>query len=178
MLGHIDLACDRRDSRHFLPRLGPSQMAGFFTSQCFHQGLSKATIKKGDIITIKPQWQDAGNARFTWVARNDEENGRVDISAVELAFHGGLAGADRSQRHDRGLGPPHLMTQPSPSCHSAAPHPWRIASVGPETALVVPDTKGLAPQDGAFSFLARSKSPAHRLIQRRGPSSPNSPGPP
>jgi hypothetical protein len=30
-LGHIDLACDRRDSRHFLPRLGPSQMAGFFT---------------------------------------------------------------------------------------------------------------------------------------------------
>jgi len=86
MLGHIDLACDRRDSRHFLPGLGPSQMAGFFTSQCFHQGLSKAVIKKGDIITIKPQWQDAGNASFTWVARDDEENGRVDISAVELAY--------------------------------------------------------------------------------------------
>ena len=30
--------------------------------------------------------EDAGNARFTWVARNDEENGRVDISAVELAY--------------------------------------------------------------------------------------------
>ena len=43
-------------------------------------------IKKGDIITIKPQWQDAGNASFTWVARDDEENGRVDISAVELAY--------------------------------------------------------------------------------------------
>ena len=43
-------------------------------------------IKKGDIITIKPQWQDAGNARFTWVARNDEEHGRVDISAVELTY--------------------------------------------------------------------------------------------
>jgi len=43
-------------------------------------------IKKGDIITIKPQWQDAGDASFTWVARNDEENGRVDISAVELAY--------------------------------------------------------------------------------------------
>jgi hypothetical protein len=51
--------------------------AGFFTSQCFHQGLSKAMIKKGDIITIKPQWQDAGHASFTWVARDDEENGRV-----------------------------------------------------------------------------------------------------
>ena len=58
-------------------------MAGFFTSQCFHQGLSKAVIKKCDIITIKRQWQDAG---FNWVARNDEENGRVDISAVELAY--------------------------------------------------------------------------------------------
>ena len=43
-------------------------------------------IKKGDIITIKPQWRDAGNARFTWVARNDEEHGRVEISAVELAY--------------------------------------------------------------------------------------------
>ena len=30
--------------------------------------------------------EDAGNARFTWVARNDEENGRVDISALELAY--------------------------------------------------------------------------------------------
>ena len=38
-------------------------------------------IKKGDIITIRPQWQDAGDASFTWVARGDEENGRVDISA-------------------------------------------------------------------------------------------------
>ena len=56
-------------------------MAGFFTSQCFRQGLSKAVIKKGDIITIKPH-----NVRFTWVARNDEEHGRVDISAVELAY--------------------------------------------------------------------------------------------
>ena len=43
-------------------------------------------VKKGDIITIKPQWQDAGDASFTWVARDDEENGRVDISAVELAY--------------------------------------------------------------------------------------------
>ena len=50
------------------------------------KGLSKAMIKKGDIITIKPQWQDAGNVRFTWVARSDEEHGRIDISAVELAY--------------------------------------------------------------------------------------------
>ena len=42
-------------------------------------------IKQGDIITIKPEWRNARNARFTWVARNDEEHGRVDISA-ELAY--------------------------------------------------------------------------------------------
>ena len=42
-------------------------------------------IKKGDIITIRPEWWDARNACFTWVARNDEEHGRVDISAVELS---------------------------------------------------------------------------------------------
>jgi len=60
-------------------------MAGFFTSQCFHQGLSKAVIKKGDIITIKPQWQDAGDASFTWVARDDEENGPV--KALIVANH-------------------------------------------------------------------------------------------
>ena len=43
-------------------------------------------IKQGDIITIKPQCQNAGDASFTWVARSDEEHDRVDISAVELAY--------------------------------------------------------------------------------------------
>jgi hypothetical protein len=42
-------------------------------------------IRKGDIITILPQFRDAGDESFTWVARNDEENGRVDISALELS---------------------------------------------------------------------------------------------
>jgi hypothetical protein len=42
-------------------------------------------IRKGDTVTIKPEWQDAGDAKFTWVARNDEEMGRVDISALELS---------------------------------------------------------------------------------------------
>ena len=51
-------------------------------------------IKKGDIITIKPQWQDAGDASFTWVARNDEER----YFGGGTGLHGGLADADRSQR--------------------------------------------------------------------------------
>ena len=48
----------------------------------FPSRMSKAMIKKGDIITIRPEWRDARNARFTWVALH----GRVDISAVELAY--------------------------------------------------------------------------------------------
>jgi hypothetical protein len=43
-------------------------------------------IRKGDIITIKSEWRNARNASFTWIARDDEKNGRVDISAVELAY--------------------------------------------------------------------------------------------
>jgi hypothetical protein len=46
---------------------------------------AKAIIKKGDYLVIKPEWRDAGDEAFTWVARSDEQSGQVDISAVELA---------------------------------------------------------------------------------------------
>ncbi len=36
---------------------------------------------KGDVVRILPEFQDAGDDEFTWVA--DEEKGRVDISAVD-----------------------------------------------------------------------------------------------
>jgi len=42
-------------------------------------------IRKGDILSIRPEWRDAGDETFTWVARSDEEKGRVDISALELS---------------------------------------------------------------------------------------------
>jgi hypothetical protein len=42
-------------------------------------------IRKGDILTIKPEWQDKGDADYTFVARNDEHDGRFDMSALELA---------------------------------------------------------------------------------------------
>jgi hypothetical protein len=45
----------------------------------------KNLIRKGDRITIRPEWRDAGDECFTWVARNDEEKGRVDISALEFS---------------------------------------------------------------------------------------------
>jgi len=44
------------------------------------------------------------------------------------------------------------MSQPSPSCHSAAPHPWRIASVGSETALVVADRLAPLAAERGFSL--------------------------
>jgi hypothetical protein len=61
-------------------------MAGFFYESVFPSRTEQGHDQEGDIITIKPEWQDAGDASFTWVARDDEENGRVDISAVELAY--------------------------------------------------------------------------------------------
>jgi hypothetical protein len=32
---------------------------------------------------FSPQFQDAGDAEFTWVVLADEEKGRVDISALD-----------------------------------------------------------------------------------------------
>jgi hypothetical protein len=45
-------------------------------------------IRKGDKVQIKPEWQDAGDDRFVWVAVDDEEKGRVQIMPLGtgLAF--------------------------------------------------------------------------------------------
>jgi hypothetical protein len=47
--------------------------------------LKKSPLKpfrKGNIVKILPQFQDAGDDEFTWVVLADEEKGRVDISAL------------------------------------------------------------------------------------------------
>ena len=36
-------------------------------------------IRRGDKVQIKPEWQDAGDDRFDWLAVDDEEKGRVMI---------------------------------------------------------------------------------------------------
>lgn len=38
---------------------------------------------KGDKVKIRPEFQDAGDDEFTWVAVTDEEKGRLDISAID-----------------------------------------------------------------------------------------------
>ena len=43
-------------------------------------------IKKGDRIDILPQWQDAGDANYVWVATDDEENGRITICPISMAI--------------------------------------------------------------------------------------------
>ena len=45
-------------------------------------------IRAGDEVKIKKQWQDDGDDKFVWVAIENEENGRVDItpSNIELRF--------------------------------------------------------------------------------------------
>lgn len=36
-------------------------------------------IRKGDKVTIGPEWQDAGDDQFAWLAVEDEDGGRVRI---------------------------------------------------------------------------------------------------
>ena len=38
---------------------------------------------KGDKVKIRPEFQDAVDEEFTWVAVTDEEKGRLDISAID-----------------------------------------------------------------------------------------------
>jgi hypothetical protein len=52
-----------------------------------HRIQAEDMIKKGDYLIIKPEWCDAGDEAFTWVARSDEQSGRADISAVELTTY-------------------------------------------------------------------------------------------
>lgn len=40
-----------------------------------------AIIKKGTKVSIKPQWQDAGDDLIDWIAAEDEDGGRVLIEA-------------------------------------------------------------------------------------------------
>lgn len=43
-------------------------------------------IKKGDIVKIKPEWQDPGDEKFTWFAIEDEDGGRVRITPVDIGL--------------------------------------------------------------------------------------------
>lgn len=38
---------------------------------------------KGQVVKIRPEFQDEGDDEYTWVVLNDEEKGRVDISAID-----------------------------------------------------------------------------------------------
>lgn len=44
------------------------------------------TIRKGDPIRIKPEWQDDGDGELEWIAVDDEEKGRVSIMATNTGL--------------------------------------------------------------------------------------------
>lgn len=46
-------------------------------------------IKKGDTVVIKPEWRDAGDEDFHWIALEDEDGGRVRIGPTDtgMAIH-------------------------------------------------------------------------------------------
>lgn len=39
-------------------------------------------IRAGDIVTIRPEWQDEGDDQYIWQAMDDAEKGRVTISPI------------------------------------------------------------------------------------------------
>jgi hypothetical protein len=38
-------------------------------------------IEAGDVVRIRPEWQDAGDDKCTFIAVEDEDGGRVKIQA-------------------------------------------------------------------------------------------------
>lgn len=45
------------------------------------QGMNM-TFRKGDHVEILPDFQDEGDADYTWVVVTDEDRGRVDIQPI------------------------------------------------------------------------------------------------
>lgn len=39
-------------------------------------------IERGDIVEILPEFRDAGDETFVWLALSTEEKGRVDVTPV------------------------------------------------------------------------------------------------
>lgn len=48
--------------------------------------LDKRNLRKGDIVSIRPEFQDPGDDSLTWVVVFDEEKGRVDISPFDTGL--------------------------------------------------------------------------------------------
>ncbi len=36
-------------------------------------------IRKGQAVHIRPEWRDAGDEEFVWIAAEDEDGGRVRV---------------------------------------------------------------------------------------------------
>lgn len=45
-------------------------------------GMVVTMFKKGDVVSILPEFQDKGDDQFTWMVMDDEEKGRVDICPI------------------------------------------------------------------------------------------------
>jgi hypothetical protein len=43
------------------------------------EGRTLHSFKKGDLVKIRPEWQDTGDEGIEWVCLDDEDGGRVCI---------------------------------------------------------------------------------------------------
>lgn len=49
--------------------------------------MTSRKFQKGDVVEILPQFQDEGDSEYVWTVVDDEEKGRVLISALNSALH-------------------------------------------------------------------------------------------
>ena len=78
-------------------------------------------IKKGDYLVIKPEWRDAGDEAFTWVARSDEQCGQVDIFSSRTGPPTTVASTDCAQRLKKATKDARQIEDPSLTDVTGAP---------------------------------------------------------
>jgi phage repressor protein C with HTH and peptisase S24 domain len=63
------------------PTSSPQALPRITTEAGITSNVMNPTIKAGDVVHIKPEWQDKGDDQFVWIAIEDEDGGRVRIQA-------------------------------------------------------------------------------------------------
>ena len=43
-------------------------------------------FQTGDVLVIRPEWSDAGDEHFKWIAMEDEDGGRIRIQLMDTGL--------------------------------------------------------------------------------------------
>jgi hypothetical protein len=82
----VDIATEARDEKAMHPDQGAKEVSAKPGTQIIINVGSKTaggSLKKGERIAIKPEWQDKGDENYEWYVVRDEDNGHVGIQALK-----------------------------------------------------------------------------------------------